>query len=53
MMMFTAWVTAIFTFRKNGYTVAIAFQQLIVEMQLLPLMKIGFLMREVNQYHSE
>ncbi len=33
-----------FTFLKNGYPVAMAFQQLIVEIQWLPLKKIGFLM---------
>jgi hypothetical protein len=31
MTMFTAWVTAMFTFCKNGYTVAMAFATIIVE----------------------
>jgi hypothetical protein len=46
MTTFTAWVTEMFTFPENGYTVAMAFQQLIVEIQWLPLTKIGFLMVE-------
>ncbi len=33
-----------FTFCKNGYTVAMAFATKIVEIQWLPLTKIGFLM---------
>jgi hypothetical protein len=41
---FTAWVTEMFTFHKNGYTVAMAFATKIVEIQWLPLTKIGFLM---------
>jgi hypothetical protein len=44
MMAFTAWVTEMFTFRENGYTVAMAFATKIVEIQWLPLTKIGFLM---------
>jgi hypothetical protein len=44
MTTFTAWVTEMFTFRKNGYTVAMAFATKIVEIQWLPLTKIGFLM---------
>jgi hypothetical protein len=44
MTKFTGWVTEMFTFCKNGYTVAMAFQQLIIEIQWLPLTKIGFLM---------
>jgi hypothetical protein len=39
-----------FTFRKNGYTVAMAIQQLIVEIQWLPLTKIGFLMEEQTRH---
>jgi hypothetical protein len=31
MTMFTAWVTAMFTFHENGYTVAMAFATIIVE----------------------
>jgi hypothetical protein len=45
MTTFTAWVTEMFTFRENGYTVAMAFATKIVEIQWLPLMKIGFLMK--------
>ncbi len=45
MTTFTAWVTEMFTFRKNGYTVAMAFATKIVEIQWLPLTKIGFLMK--------
>ncbi len=44
MTKFTGWVKEMFTFRENGYTVAMAFQQLIVEIQWLTLTKIGFLM---------
>jgi hypothetical protein len=44
MTAFTAWVTEMFTFRENGYTVAMAFATKIVEIQWLPLTKIGFLM---------
>jgi hypothetical protein len=31
MMMFTAWVTGMFTFHENGYMVAMAFATIIVE----------------------
>ncbi len=44
MMTFTAWVTEMFTFCENGYTVAMAFATKIIEIQWLPLTKIGFLM---------
>jgi hypothetical protein len=43
--MFTAWVTEMFTFCENGYTVAMAFATKTVEIQWLPLTKIGFLMQ--------
>ncbi len=45
MTTFTAWMTEMFTFCKNGYTVAMAFATKNVEIQWLPLMKIGFLMK--------
>jgi hypothetical protein len=45
MTKFTGWVTKMFTFRKNDYTVAMAFATNIVEIQWLPLRKIGFLMQ--------
>ncbi len=44
MTKFTGWVTEMFTFRENGYTVAMAFVTKIVEIQWLPLTKNGFLM---------
>jgi hypothetical protein len=44
MTKFTGWVTEMFTFCENGYTVAMAFATKIVEIQWLPLTKIGFLM---------
>jgi hypothetical protein len=57
---FTGWVTEMFTFCKNGYTVAMAFATKIVEIQWLPLTKIGFLMQwmrvilnEVVHVHGE
>jgi hypothetical protein len=56
MTTFTAWVTETFTFCKNGYTVAMAFATKIIEIQWLPLTKIGFLMGNVCfliVYHYE
>ncbi len=44
MTMFTAWVTAMFTFHKNGLTVAMVFVTIIVEIWWLRLTKTGFLM---------
>jgi hypothetical protein len=49
MRMFTAWVTEMFTFRENGYTVAMAFATIIVEILWLQLTKTGFLMGAVNK----
>jgi hypothetical protein len=44
--MFTAWVIDMFTFRENGYTIAMAFAfaTKIVEIWWLQLTKTGFLM---------
>jgi hypothetical protein len=52
MTKFTGWVTEMFTFCENGYTVAMAFQPLIVEIQWLPLTKIGFLMQRCDSYNN-
>ncbi len=52
MTTFPAWVTEMFTFRKNGYTVAMAFATKIVEIQRLPLTKIGFLMYHAGMYYK-
>ncbi len=51
MTKFTGWVTEMFTFRENGYTVAMAFATKIVEIQWLPLTKIGFL-RRAKAFHN-
>jgi hypothetical protein len=49
MTKFTGWVTKMFTFFENGYTVAMAFATKIVEIQWLPLTKIGFLMHNLAE----
>jgi hypothetical protein len=51
MTKFTGGVTEMFMFRENGYTVAMAFATKIVEIQWLPLTKIGFLM-DIHKWHA-
>jgi hypothetical protein len=54
MTKFTGWVTEMFTFCENGYTVAMAFATKIDEIQWLPLTKIGFLMiKDVDGQHID